>query len=327
MKKINWGIIGCGAIARKFATSLKSVPEANLLACASRTPGKAEALGTEFEIPQTYSTYEELLANPEVHLIYVATSHNFHFENTKLCLEHGKHVLCEKAFTINARQAKELIALARAKNLFLMEGMWTRFLPLTVKLRELLEQKIIGELLTFRGNFCIKMPEAMDTRLRQKALAGGALLDLGVYPISYASMLFGEQPQRIQSSAVLGPTGVDERSFYLFEYGDGRTAQMESSFTYSTPPEIFICGTEGYIQIPEFYRACELTVCRHGEDPLHIERPIDWPTSFRFEIMHAMECVASGKTESPIMPLNETIEIMTTMDALRAQWGLSYPDE
>jgi predicted dehydrogenase len=327
MEKIRWGIIGCGGIAHKFARSLLALNDGELLAGASRTPGRAAEFAAEHGIPKTYTDYEALASDPDMDAVYVATTHNFHHENVMLCLDHGKHVLCEKPLTVNARQAADLIERAQARNLFLMEGMWTRFIPAVARLRGLLADGVIGEVLTLKADFCVKMTDDPEHRLRKKDLAGGALLDLGVYPVAFASMLFGGAPERIQSSAVMGATEVDERSFYLLDYPEGRTAQLSVSFGYTLPSDACVCGAEGYIRVPGFLHPQELEVHLEDREPERIGLPFDSDTGFRFEITHAMECIRAGALESDIMPLAETLQIAQTMDAIRAQWGLRYPGE
>ena len=327
MKEINWGIIGCGGIAHMFATSLRALDRGTLLAGASRTRGRSAEFAATHGMERVYTDYEALVSDPDVDAVYIATTHNFHYENAKLCLEHGKHVLCEKPFTVNAAQAGELIDLARARNLFMMEAVWTRFLPAIGKLRELLAAGVIGEVLTVKADFSLAGEFGAEHRLRNKALAGGALLDLGVYSITFASIVFGGQPSRIQSTAVLGDTGLDDRSFYLFDYENERHALLSSTFNLNTPSEAMVCGTKGYIRIPWFPGAKELQVHRAGEKPEILKLPYGDGENFMFEIAHAMECIAAGKIESPILPLTESLAIMQTMDKLRAQWGLKYPGE
>lgn len=328
MQNIKWGIIGCGGIAHMFADSLNALEHGTLLAGASRTPGRAQAFVEKHGMERVYTDYEALAADPDVDAVYIATTHNFHFENAKLCLENGKHVLCEKPFTVNAAQTEALIALAREKNLFMMEAVWTRFLPGIRKLRELLDEGVIGNVLSVRADFSIDGREfGPEHRLRNKALAGGALLDLGIYPITFAGIVFGGQPSHIQSNAVIGDTGVDDRSFSLFEYSDGRRAVLSSSFTDIGPTEGVVCGTDGYIRMPWFLAGQELQVHRTGEEPETIRMPYGENENFTFEITEAMECIAAGKTESEILPLAETLAVMQTMDTLRAQWGLKYEGE
>ncbi len=327
MQEIKWGIIGCGGIAHMFAESLAALGHGILLAGASRTPGRAQAFAGKHGMERVYADYEALVADPDVDAVYIATTHNFHFENARLCLENGKHVLCEKPFTVNAAQMAELIALAREKNLFMMEAVWTRFLPAIGKLRELLAEGVIGEVLTVKADFSITGEFSAEHRLKNKALAGGALLDLGIYPITFAAIVFGEQPVRIQSSAVIGETGVDDRSFYLFDYEGGRRSVLSSSFTHHAPSEGIVCGTKGYIRVPVFHAAQELHIHRAGRDPEIIRRPYGNNENFTFEITEAMECIAAGKLESTVFPLSETLAVMQTMDTLRAQWGLKYEGE
>jgi predicted dehydrogenase len=327
MQDIKWGIIGCGGIASMFATSLQALETGTLLAGASRTPGRATEFAEKHGMERAYTDYEALVADPDVDAVYIATTHNFHHENIKLCLENGKHVLCEKPFTVNAFQTLELIELAKSKGLFMMEAVWTRFLPAIGKLKELLAEGVVGEVRTVKADFSIEGGFAPEHRLRNKALAGGALLDLGIYPITFASIVFGEQPSRIQSSAVVGDTGVDDRSFYLFDYEDGRRAMLSSSFTHSAPTEGIVCGTEGYIRVPGFLWATQIQVHRTGEEVEFFDDPYGEGENFRFEIEHAMECIATGKLESDILPLSETLAVMQTMDTLRAQWGLGYEGE
>jgi len=328
MQNIKWGIMGCGGIANLFATSLQALEQGTLLAGASRTPGRAAEFAEKHGIGRIYTDYEALVSDPDIDAVYIATTHNFHFENARLCLENGKHVLCEKPFTVNAAQTLELIELAREKNRFMMEAVWTRFLPGIGKLQDVLAEGTIGEVLTVKADFSIDGSGfGAEHRLRNKALAGGALLDLGIYPITFAALVFGEQPSRIQSSVVLGDTGVDDRAFYLFDYENGRRAQLSSSFTHHAPVEGIVCGTKGYIRMPWFLAAQELEIVREGEEPERLKFPYGEGENFTFEIAHAMECIAAGKIESEILPLSETYAMMQTMDTLRAQWGLKYAGE
>lgn len=326
--EIRWGIIGCGDIAHTFAAGLEALDTGILLAGASRTPDRARKFAKRHGVERACSDYESLVTDPGIDAVYVATTHNFHYENVKLCLEHGKHVLCEKPFTINAAQARELIELAREKNLFLMEALWTRFLPAIQKLQELLAEGIIGNVHTVKADFCLGKRVRARHRLRNKALAGGALLDLGIYPISMASIVFGRPPVKILGSANMDKkTGVDEFSQYRLDYGNGQTAELSASYSKKAPVDAMISGTAGSIRIPHFLGAKELHIHRPGEKSEVLKFPYGDGENFKYEIAHAMECIAAGKTESDIMPLSKTLETMQTMDTLRAQWGLTYPNE
>jgi predicted dehydrogenase len=328
MQEVRWGIIGCGGIANTFATSLSALDSGILLAGASHTEGKAAVFAEKHGLKRSYADYRELVADPDIDAVYVATTHNFHYENVKLCLEHGKHVLCEKPFTVNAGQARELIQLAQAKNLFLMEGLWTRFLPAIIHLQELLADGAIGEVQSVFAHFFLGLDLSPEHRLRNKALAGGALLDLGVYPINLAAIVFGQQPLKIESAADMdAETGVDASSYYFFDYGHGRRAVLSSSYVQAAPNEALVCGTKGFIRLPHFHGAKELHLYRTDQAPEVLEFSYVEGENFKYEIAHAIDCIAAGKTESDIMPLSETLAIMETMDALRAQWSLTYPGE
>ncbi len=328
MENIRWGVIGCGWIAKKFAKSLAALPVGELYAGASRSDGKAEAYVKEFGGTAAYTDYESLVQDANVDAVYVATTHNFHYENVKLCLEHGKHVLCEKPITLNAPEAKALFDLAKAKNVFIMEAMWTRFLPAIGKLQALLAEGVIGDVRSVRADFCVGGNEyPADGRMRNKELAGGALLDLGVYPLTFADIVFDAVPESIKGDAFIGDTDVDDRSYYQLTYPGGRFAQLCSSFTTCAPIFAMVMGSKGYINVPFFLHARELEICRHGEKPEKLEFWFEDDEGFKFEIEHAMECILAGKTESEVHPPSRTLKIMEIMDTLRGQWNLVYPGE
>jgi predicted dehydrogenase len=327
--KFRWGIIGCGLIAPKFFHAVGNTGEGTVVAAASRSKHRARHFQQKTGIERIYTSYEAMLNNEQLDAVYVATTHNFHAENAKLCLEHGLPVLVEKAFTQNARQAEGIISLARSKNLFLMEAMWTRFNPATVKLRELLADNVIGEIKNLKADFCVNMSsfswKTMPwNRMYSPRLAGGALLDLGVYPIAYARMIFGQKPIHISSSSTMAWTGVDKTSEYTFDYPGAGRAEMAASFAEERPRDVMIRGTQGRIRVPIFNSASELEVMRNGKAPETIACGAD---GFEHEIREVHRCLREGLTESPTMPLDETLEIMQTMDKIRAQWKMKYPGE
>src|SRR5215211_5790497 len=248
MSKLRWGILGTGRIAGIFAEGLQSVEDAELVAVGSRTDAVAQAFGRRFGAARSHASYAALANDPDVDVIYVATPHTLHRENTLLCLAAGKPVLCEKPFAINAGEATEMIAAARERGLFLMEAMWTRFLPHIVRLRELLAAGTIGEVRMLKANFCFRTDFNPRGRLFDPALGGGGLLDVGIYPVSLASMILGP-PERIVSMAELGATGVDEQAALLFGYPAGQLAVLTAATRTSTPHEALICGTAGQIRI------------------------------------------------------------------------------
>ena len=328
MQEFGWGVIGCGEIANVFAVSLKSLNRGRLVAGASRTPGKAEAFAKRHTIPRSYSDYDALLADPEVDIVYISTTHNFHFECVKQCLEAGKHVLCEKPFTINAEQTRRLAALAKKKNLFVMEALWTRFLPAILKLQELIASGEIGTVETLYTNFCLGFDLPPEHRMRNIDLAGGALLDLGIYPISMADIIFGEKPSRFSSFATMDrETGVDEHSHYVLEFGDRKKAVLSSSYSQAAPKDAIVSGTKGYIRVPDFLAAQELHIHKTDAEPEVLRFPYGESENFKYEIAHVMDCVEAGLRESNVMPLSKTLEIMELMDAIRKPWKLVYPGE
>ena len=328
MQDFNWGIIGCGGIARKFVSSLKALPNSSLAAVASSSPERAASFAQDTDAKRFYTSYDELIADQNIDAIYIATTHNFHHKNLIQCLRGGKSVLCEKPLTINAKQAEEAIILARKNKCFLMEGMWTRFLPAVVKAKEITRQGGIGDLLSIKADLSFRGPvDHPEHRLFNKTLAGGALLDVGIYPISLASFFAERNPATIQSHAVIGPTGVDDRSFYLLDYSNGLSAQLSSDITASLPANAYISGSNGYIKLPNFLGAQKLEIHIKGKEPQTFEFPFADAEGFKYEIEHVMNCIQNGQNESPVMPLDETLAIMQTMDSMRSDWGLIYPGE
>jgi predicted dehydrogenase len=313
-------------IAHKFAKGLRILPDAILESVASKTEGKARSFGKIYSVRNIYNNYEDLVNDTDVDVIYVATTHNFHYKNALLCLNHEKPVLCEKPFTLNAKEAEGLINVARKNKLFLMEAMWMRFFPCIVKLNEFLEEDLLGEIQHIRADFGIRKEFDPKIRSFNPHLGGGALLDLGVYPISFASMIYKQSPTKIHSSAYIGKSNVDEKSCYLFEYKHGQTAMLSSSNRLIMPHDAYIFGTKGYIKIPDFYHPSKLILNLEGK----VEKELSFPfksTGYNYEAQHVIDCLNSGELESKIMPLNETLDIMKTMDNLRAQWHFKYPGE
>jgi predicted dehydrogenase len=322
---LRWGILGTGSIAHKFGTGLSAAPGAELIAVGSRTQGAADQFAAKFNVPHRHASYEALANDPDVDAIYVATPHPFHAENSILCLEAGKAVLCEKPFTINVKQADSVIALARQKHLFLMEAMWTRYLPAIVRLRELIASGTIGELRMLTADFGFRTEFNPQGRLFNPALGGGGLLDVGVYPVSLAFMLFGA-PARITSTVHLGDTGVDEQAAWLFGYDGGEIAVMSSAIRTNTPHEAVISGTKGIIRVPDWWHADKLIVQPSGKPAETMNVPFEG-NGYNYEALEVARCLHAGKLESDIMPLDETRAIMAAMDTIRAEWGLKYPGE
>lgn len=326
MKTVKWGILGIGNIAHKFVEALNSIDFAEIVAVGSRSMERADAFAKQYGIENAYGNYDGLVNNPEVEIIYVATTHPSHKDCVLMCLKAGKAVVCEKPFTINAKESEELIKYARQAKLFLMEAMWTRYLPAIKKVREIVDSKIIGEINLVKADFGFRCDWNPKSRILNPDLGGGALLDIGIYIISFASMVFKTQPIKISSMAHIGETGVDEEFSCILGYKEGKMAVLTGAIRTNTPHDAWIIGTKGRIFIPDFWHATSILIYLDGRDVEKLEIPTD-SAEFSYEALEAMRCLREGMLESDIMPLDETLSIMQTMDQIRAQWGLKYPME
>jgi predicted dehydrogenase len=320
---IRWGIIGTGNIARKFAEGLSVIPDAVLTAVGSRQQASAESFGAQFGIPKRYASYEAVANDPDVDAIYISTIHPLHYENMRACLEAGKATLCEKPFTLNAPQTAEMIALARAKGVFLMEAMWTRFIPAMVEARRLLAEGAIGQVRMVTADFSFVLDGYdLNHRAFNLELGGGALLDVGIYPISFASMVWGQQPQHISSQVHFSPTGSDEQTALAFRYPGGEVALLSCGVNLRGHQEAFLDGTQGQLRIHSpFWYPDTLTLNGKTWQVPRIGN------GYNYEAQEVMACIRAGQTESRIMPLDETLALMQTLDRIRADWGLRYPGE
>ena len=326
-RPIRWGILGTGRIAHAFARGLAVVPDAALVAVGSRAATTADAFADEFDIPRRHASYAALAADPEVDVIYVSTPHPDHRASTLLCLDAGKAVLCEKPFAMNAAEARAMVAAAQSRGLFLMEAMWTRFRPAMVKVRELLAAGALGEVRFLSATIGWKQPFDPGHRLFDPALGGGALLDGGVYPVSFASMVLGT-PRQITGAAAFGQTGIDEQAALAFGYDSGAVASLAVTVRAMPVSIGLILGSEGRIEIHhDWHRPERLTYTRYDDAPQPFAYPQTEGNGYQYEAIEVGRCLRAGLTESPVMPLAETISIMETMDTLRGQWGLRYPME
>jgi predicted dehydrogenase len=315
---IRWGILGTGSIARTFAADLLLLPGHEVAAVGSRAPHTAETFAAAFGIPRMYGSYAELAADEAVDVVYVATPHNGHLAAARLCLEAGRAALVEKPLTPSAAEAETLVAVARERGLFLLEGMWTRFNPLIVKLRELVADGAIGEVTGVYADFCWAPPYDPANRFYSPELAGGALLDLGVYPVSFTWMLLG-RPATVQARAALAPTGVDANTGILFGYDSGALALLHCGLTAESPQRATVIGTRGRIEIPAlFYRPTAMTLHRTGAEPETFELDLEG-NGFTYEAEEVAHCLRTGLLESPHLPLDESIAILRTVDEIAAQ--------
>lgn len=321
---VRWGIVGTGAMAASFARALQLVEDATVLAVASRSQPTAEAFGTEFNIPHTYGSYQSLLGDPRVDIVYIATPHSSHSELSMASLEMGKAVLCEKPFTVNAAQARAVIALARKKELFLMEAMWTRFVPAIEKLRELLNQQRIGDVQIMLAGGAYMPDFDPDYYLFNKELGGGILLDAGVYLVSMASMVLGN-PTQVLATGQLGSAGVDEHEAILLSHRRGEIASLYVSHRAKSAPDLTLLGSKGKIHLhPPVFCPTGLTLSVDGMPDEVFEFPATDP-GYRYEAIEVNRCLQQGRKESELMPLNETLVVMETMDEIRRQLGVRYP--
>jgi dihydrodiol dehydrogenase / D-xylose 1-dehydrogenase (NADP) len=325
-EKVNWGIIGAGRISRTFVNDLKLIPNANVIAVASKSMERAKTFAKEYNLKYYYDNYNDLLKNPEVDVVYIGTTHNYHYENMVLCMENNIPALCEKPFTVNSSEAIKIIDLAKEKNIFLMEAMWSRFIPAYKKVREIIESGIIGEIKFLSADLGFKAPNDPEHRAFNAKLAGGGLLDVGIYPISLAYWVFGKNPQKIYTTANIGKTGVDEEAAMIFHYTDGEMAILSSAITTETPKEAFIVGEKGTIKMHSpFFHTKKITLrTASGEEEFNFEYD---GLGYQYEAMQVMDLLKNNKKESGLMPLNETLEIIMTLDKIRKEWNLIYPFE
>ena len=326
-KKIRWGILGAGRIAQKFASDLKLVEDAELFAIASRGKANAELFSGLYPSALQYDSYEDLVQNPDVDVIYIATPHGLHYEHALLCLQHGKAVLCEKAFALNARQAKEMISAARTQKVFLMEALWSKFIPSWQKMMELTGTGQLGEIKNVLINFGFIPQEPVADRVFNPVLGGGTLLDIGIYNVFYALSALGK-PDHIEASMTPATTGVDEQCAILFRYNSGAMAQLFSSYSTHLATEADISGSKGRIRLTHRFYTPETTVEFYPgradtKTIVPVQHTEGW--GYHYEARHVGECLRKGLTESPVMTHADTLLLMETMDEIRRKAGIMYP--
>ena len=322
---MNIGFIGAGRIANTLASTMARMEDVNLYAVAARDLERAQAFAAQYGFDKAYGSYEEMLRDPHVELVYIATPHSYHFEHMKLCIEHGKNVLCEKAFTLNAAQARQIAALAREKGVYVAEAIWTRYMPSRAMINEVLASGIIGNVTALTATLCY--PVAYKERCIRPELAGGALLDVGVYCLNFALMHFGDDIERMDSSVRMTDTGVDGQESITLHYRDGKIAVLTAGILSRSDRKGIFYGDKGYIIVenlnnPQSISVYDLTdtLVKKLEVPAQI-------TGYEYQIREAMARIRAGEVESASMPLDTTIAVMERMDSLRKDWGLIYPME
>lgn len=327
MKIIHWGILGAGRIARKFASDLILVENAELIAIGSRSKHSADEFNKEFPVKYCHYSYQDLVQNPEVDVIYIATPHNLHYENTLLCLNHNKAVLCEKPFSMNSKQAMEMIKKAREKKLFLMEAIWTKFHPHYIKMQEMIGQGALGEIKAVLVNFGFKPIAPVPARLFDPVLGGGTVMDIGIYNVFIAMSILG-RPDYIDAVITPASTGVDEQCAILFRYKNGALAQLFSTFSSNLATEADICGTDGRIRLTSRFYEPSSTI-EFYPDKVDSKQiiPVEKEPGFgyQYEARHVNDCLIKGLTESPIVSSADTILLMETLDEIRKVAGIHYP--
>ena len=317
-RKFKWGILGTGVMAKNFAQGLAIIPHAELIAVGSRNRKTAEEFAKAYNVPRAYGAYKDLAEDDSVDAIYISTPNSYHKDNSLLCLQSQKHVLCEKPFTTNAYEAQEVITCARKNKLFLMEAMWTRFLPAIVRLRELIANGTLGEPSMLFADFGFQGDRNPKGRILNPELGGGSLLDVGIYTVSFASMVLGT-PDKVSSLASFGGTGVDEQGGYILGYPGNQLAILSSTVRVTTPQNATIVGTQGCIEIERFWYATKMLIKIKGREPEVIELPIEG-NGYNYEAQEVMNCVREGKLESDVIPLDESLSIMRTIDKIRESW-------
>lgn len=327
LRSVRWGILGCGRIAEKFASDLALVPDALLWAVGSREASRAAAFQEKFPAKQAYGSYEQLVADPDIDVIYVASPHAQHHAHTLLCLAHGKAVLCEKAFALSARQAREMIDLSQHNGLFLMEALWTRFMPHYQKVMAMIRDGQLGTMKSVLVNFGFAPEAPVPDRLFNPSLGGGALLDIGIYNVFMAISALG-RPDHIDAWMTPAPTGVDEQTAITLRYNHGAIAQLFCSFASNLATEADFCGTNGRIRLSHrFYEPSTQIEYYPGRVDTKTIIPFDrepgW--GYHYEIRHVHTCLRDGMTESPLMRHRDTLELMEILDEIRSIAGIHYP--
>ncbi|WP_020654462.1 Gfo/Idh/MocA family protein [Massilia niastensis] len=325
-EKVRWGILGTGGIARAFATGLRDTPGAVLAAVGSRTKESALAFAREFDIPASYGSYSELAQAQEVDIIYIGTPHTMHAENAIQALRGGKAVLCEKPFAMNRREAGEVVALARARNLFLMEAMWTRFMPALAEVKRIMASGEIGAVTQVHADFGFSATTDPAHRINNPELGGGALLDLGIYPLSIACALLGKV-DTVQAQAIMGETGVDLSTAFTMKHVGGTLSVCSCSMRARSSSELVVSGTKGSVRMHRmFHLATEVTVDLLDGSSRTVATPY-LGNGYTHEAIEAGRCLKEGLIEHPLMTHDDTLSLMGLLDTIRRQIGLRYPSD
>lgn len=319
------GILGAGRIATILAETMNKMPEVECYGVASRDLEKAKAFAKEHGFQHAFGSYEGMLADEEVKLIYIATPHSHHYGHIKMCLDAGKHVLCEKSFTVNEKQAAEIFRIAQEKNLLVTEAIWTRYMPSRKIINDLLDQKIVGDVKKMTAN--LNYPLLDKERIVKPELAGGALLDVGIYPLNFAYMHFGDHVKKITSAAQMTDAGVDGENAMILQYEDGRMAVLNSGIHGKSDSEGVFYGSTGCMVVENINNPESVKIYDTDRNLIREIKVPEQISGYEYEITETISCIKKGKLECPSMPHEETLKMMRVMDGLRADWGMKYPEE
>lgn len=325
MKKWNIAILAAGNIAAQMAETLRQMENVNSYAIASRDLKKAQAFAAAHGVEKAFGSYEEMVKDPNVDLVYIASPHSHHYENAKLCLENGKHVLCEKAFAVNRAQADEMVALAKSKKLLITEAIWVRYMPMAKTLKEVVDSGVIGEPTSLTANLGYIIDHI--ERLQKPELAGGALLDVGVYPLHFAALVFGSTPASITSTAMMTDKGVDARNSITLSYADGKMAVLTSSMTSLSDRQGVIYGNKGFIIVENINNFERIDVYDTQRALIASYRQPPQISGYEYEVEACIHAIANQQWECSAIPHNETLQVMGMLDAIRAQWNMVFPCE
>ncbi|MHB1483601.1 MAG: Gfo/Idh/MocA family protein [Saccharofermentanales bacterium] len=325
MDGVRWGIIGSGKIAHRFASDVKLVENAKLIACSSKDEKKALSFKEKYNLEFSYGNYEDMVRNPLIDAVYIATTHNFHHDNAMLCLRYGKHVLCEKAFTINAIQAREIFKIAKENNLFMMEAMWSRFLPAVIWAKKQIQNGEIGKPLSINAQFGVKFPYDPKSRAFNIDLAGGGLLDVGIYPLSLICNILGNEPVKVGGVAKIGQTGVDEQASVSLLFDEGQMGTFAYSMLTELDNTFTIHGTSGKITLNHVAFPTSAKLIKENSHRMEFDNLES--NGFEHEIREATSQIILGNTTSKVISPEDTIKILGICDELRKKWNFKYPSE
>lgn len=322
---MKFAVLAPGHIAHSMARAVSEIEKIECYAVASRDYGRAADFAKQWGFEKAYGSYEEMVKDSQVELVYVASPHSHHYEHTRLCLEHGKHVLVEKAFTVNAKQARELIQLSEEKGLLLAEAIWTRYMPSRKMIDDILASGVLGNVTSLTANLGYILPHV--ERMQNPELAGGALLDLGVYPINFALMAFHGSIKEVNAAAIMSPKGVDWMNSITLSFADGKMAVLHSDMLAQTDRQGVISGDKGYLEVQNINNCEEIRVFNLERKMTASYQVPEQINGYEYEVLSCIRAIEEGRTECEEMPHSETLRVMELLDRIREQWGMSYPCE